>query len=74
LLDLGAITPDAAAVIYESLLSHEFERWQLEAVAGLIRIGRTSDPRILDALHALVDDRQEDVRERARALLAKLED
>jgi hypothetical protein len=74
LLDLGEITPDAAAAVYESLLSHEFERWRLEAVAGLIRIGRTSDPRILDALHELADDRQHDVRERARALLTKLEE
>lgn len=72
LLDLGAIEPDAAAVVYESFLSHEHERWRLEAVAGLIRVGRTSDPRIKDDLNALVDDRQKDVRDRARALLARL--
>ena len=72
LLDLGAITPDAAAAVYESFLSHEYERWRLEAIAGLIRIGRTSDPRIQAVLKALVDDRQKDVQERARALLAEL--
>jgi hypothetical protein len=72
LLDRGAIERDAAAAVYESFLSHEHERWRLDAVAGLIRIGRIADPQIKDFLNALVDDRQEDVRERARALLAKL--
>jgi len=72
LLDLGAIEPDAATTVYESFLSHDYERWRLDAVAGLIRIGRTSDPRVEAVLNALVNDRQEDVRERARALLARL--
>jgi HEAT repeat protein len=71
LLDLGAIEPDAAAKVYESFLSHEHERWRLEAVAGMIRVGRSSDPRIKKVLNALLDDHQADVRERARALLAK---
>ena len=72
LLDLAAIEPDDAAAVYESFLSHEHVRWRLDAIAGLMRVGRTSDPRIAEVLRALVDDRQVDVRDRARALLAKL--
>jgi hypothetical protein len=41
------------------------------AVAGLIRLRRASDPRIHDVFNALLDDRQVDVHERARALRAK---